>query len=281
MNLKLIAIDDEPLALRRLEIALARIDGVELIGTASNGEKALELIRTQPPDLILLDIRMPAMNGFDLLKALQASRLPEIVFVTAYSSYAVQAFDQGAIGYVLKPIDEERLRICIERARVKLRGKDSERRLEEVSAVLAKLQSGGPWLEPEYEQGLWINSGNLIERVSVRDVTWFEAAGDYVAVHRPSKEHLLYDSLRSLVERLDPREFVRVHRKAIVRLAAVEAIERGKLGALILRFADGTRVPVSRSHRAEVLSRVSSGNPARTSRSALFGEREMPTGENQ
>lgn len=256
MNLRAIVVDDEPLAIRRLQIAIERIGGIELVGTASDGAKALELIRAAAPDLILLDIKMPVMNGFDLVKALGSSSVPEIVFVTAYSDFAVDAFEAGAVGYVLKPIGEDRLRAAVDRARAKLRTSRAEERLATLSAVLDKLQRREPPPAPAFEQEFWIASGPTIERVSVKDVSWFEAAGDYVAVHCARKEHLLHDSLRALAERLDPDEFVRVHRKAIVRLEAIERIERGKLGALVLHLSSGDRVPVSRTHRRALLDKI-------------------------
>ncbi|MEA3014207.1 MAG: two-component system, LytTR family, response regulator [Sphingomonadales bacterium] len=256
MNLRAIVVDDEPLAVRRLQIALERIGGIELLGTAADGVAALELISAFAPDLVLLDIKMPVMDGFDLVKALASAPVPEIIFVTAYSDYAIRAFEAGAVGYVLKPIDEDRLRSAVERARVKLRTGHAEERLAALSALLDKLQRREPPSETPFEQELWISSGTTIEKVAVGEVDWFEAAGDYVAVHCGQREHLLHDSLRSLVLRLNPDEFARVHRKAIVRLDVIEAVERGNLGALILRLASGQRVSVSRTYKLSLLARI-------------------------
>jgi two-component system LytT family response regulator len=281
VNLRAIVVDDEPLAVRRLQIALRRIGGVELLGTASDGEKALELIGACAPDLILLDIKMPVMDGFDLVKALASAPVPEIVFVTAYSDFAVRAFEAGAVGYVLKPIDEDRLRIAVERARAKLRTSDAEERLAALSALLDKLQQRELPAENPFEQELWIHGGTMIERVAVRNVDWFEAAGDYVAVHCGQREHLLHDSLRSLIERLDPDDFARVHRKAIVRLKAIEAVERGKLGAPILCMASGHRVPVSRTYKRALLSRIKARRADGSGANASFGGESVPVGENR
>lgn len=281
MKLRAIIVDDEPLAVRRLQIALGRIGGVELLGTASDGAKALELIGAAAPDLILLDIKMPVMDGFDLVRALASGPVPEIIFVTAHSDFAVQAFEAGAAGYVLKPIGEDRLRIAVERARVKLRTRHAEERLAALSALMDKLQRRGPPAEASFEQELWIGSGAGMERVAVREVQWFEAAGDYVAVHCEQKEHLLHDSLRSLVERLDPDEFARVHRQAIVRLGVIEAVERGKLGALSLRLSSGHHVPVSRTYKRSLLARIRARRADRSGANRPLGDESMPAGENR
>ena len=278
MNLRAIIVDDEPLAVRRLQIALGRIGGVEVIGTASDGAKAIELIKAATPDLILLDIRMPVMDGFDLVNALAAGPVPEIIFVTAYSDFAVRAFEAGAMDYVLKPIGEDRLQMAVDRAREKLRTKNAEQRLADLTALLADLQRAEPAADNRFDRELWINSGTTIERVAVSDVDWFEAAGDYVAVHCKQREHLLHDSMRALAERLDPAEFARVHRRAIVRLGNIAAVERGKLGSLTLSLASGHRVPVSRTYKQSVLSRIRAER-ASPSENAPPGENRVPIGD--
>lgn len=282
MKLRTIVVDDEPLAIRRLQIALGRIGGIELLGTASEGMRALELISASSPDLILLDIKMPVMDGFDLVKTLVSAQVvPEIIFVTAHNDFAVEAFEAGAAGYVLKPIDEDRLRMAVEAARTKLRTRHTEKRLADLSLLLHKLQLGKPPSETPFEQEFWIHRGSTIERVAATHIDWFEAAGDYVTVHCEHKEHLLHDSLASLAERLNPDEFARVHRKAIVRFQSIEALERSKLGALFLRLASGDRVPVSRTYKRSLLSRIGMGRADRSGNDRLFEDESMPNGENR
>lgn len=259
MNLRAIIVDDEPLAVRRLQIALARIGEIELVGTASDGAKAVDLIDACAPDLVLLDIMMPAMDGFELVRALDPAGAPEVIFVTAYSEFAVRAFEEGAVGYVLKPVGEGRLRVAVDRARVKLRTRNAEERLAALQSVLESLSGRDPSPESGFDQELWINNGRTTERILVKEATWFETAGDYVAVHCGSKELLLHDSLTSLAQRLDPAEFARVHRRAIVRLAAIKAVERGKFGALVLSLESGDQVRVSRSYKRSVLDRIQGG----------------------
>lgn len=255
MRLRAIIADDEPLALRRLQIALRDIGGVEIVGTAKDGVAALELVRSKAPDLILADIKMPGLSGLRLVELMDLQSPPAVVFVTAYDQFAVKAFEEGAIDYVLKPIGHERLRRAIERARQRLRTHSAEQRVTELRGVIASLQRKSDEQEgPAYDDALWIGTRGKVVRVAARDVCWFEAAGDYVAVHTPEQEHMLHDSLSALEARLDPALFVRVHRGAIVRKDAVTAIERLKFGAIQLRLSSGAAVSVSRSYRQAVRS---------------------------
>jgi DNA-binding LytR/AlgR family response regulator len=256
VSLRAIVVDDEPLAVRRLQIALERIGGIQLLGTASDGLQAKELIDTHSTDLIFLDIRMPIMDGFGLVKALSSGHVPEIIFVTAYRDFAVAAFEAGAVGYVLKPNDDDRLRVAVDRARMKLQARNADERLAALLVLLSKLQKVESDSKPPFERELWLTSGHKMERVAVEDIDWFETAGDYVAVHRGGREYLLHGSLRSLAERLDPAEFARVHRKALVRLKAVDAVERTNWGGLVLAMTCGDRVAVSRTYKGVMRSKI-------------------------
>jgi DNA-binding LytR/AlgR family response regulator len=253
MKLRAIIADDEPLALRRLALALRDIDEVELVGTAKDGNTALALIRDGKPDLVIIDIQMPGLSGLQLVDALDLPSPPEIVFVTAFDQFAARAFDQGIVDYVLKPVGEERLKRAIERAKSRLRSRDSDQRLAELRQFVASLSDrAGQDRDSEYDQDLWINDRGIVIRLPVGQVNWFEAAGDYVVVHARDRNHIIYDSLRALEARLDPRLFRRTHRSAIVRLGAVAGLERLKFGALRLRLADGTAVGVGRTYRKSV-----------------------------
>jgi len=250
MTLRAIIADDEPLALRRLVLALRNIDEVELVGTAKNGAAALALIGETRPDLVVIDIQMPGMTGLQLVKALDQPSPPEIIFVTAFDRFAAQAFDQGIVDYVLKPVGEERLRRAIARARARLHSRDAEQRLAELRNFVAGLAEGAKASgEDAYDQDLWISERGTVIRVPVGAVSWFEAAGDYVVVHAKDRTHIVYDSLRSLETRLDPKQFQRTHRGAIVRLGAVAGLERLKFGAVRVRLTDGHGVGVSRTYR--------------------------------
>lgn len=250
MTLRTVIADDEQLALRRLVLALRQIDEVELVGAARDGEAALDLIGRLRPDLVIVDIQMPGMSGLQLIDALDRPSPPEIIFVTAFSQFAAQAFDQGIVDYVLKPVSEERLKRAVARARERLCSRGAEHRIAELREFVARLaigreasEDGGPG------EDFWIGDRGTIVRVPAGQVSWFEAAGDYVVVHAAERNYVLHDSLRALELRLDPRQFRRTHRSAIVRLGAVAGLERLKFGALRLRLSSGDRVGVGRTYR--------------------------------
>lgn len=254
MTLRVVIADDEPLALRRLQIALDAMPQVEIVGSASDGQIALELINELSPDIVLLDIRMPEMSGLQLVEAMDHPSPPAVIFVTAYDSFAVEAFREGAVDYVLKPLDEERLRIAIERAQQALETRDASQRIAELREALARLQLEEAAREkPAYEEYLWVSARGHIIRVPVSDVHWFEAEGDYVLVHAFERDHLIHDSLRDLESRLDPNRFLRVHRSAIVRVQSVSALNRSEFGAVRLRLVNGAEVAVSRSYKKATL----------------------------
>ena len=255
MTLRVVIADDEPLALRRLQIALDDMPDVEIVGTASDGHAALELIDELSPDIVLLDIRMPEMSGIQLVEALDHPSPPAVIFVTAFDSFAVEAFREGAVDYVLKPLDTERLRIAIERAQIALQTRDASQRIAELREALTSLQREEAEREkPDFEEHLWVTSRGHVIRVPVNDVHWFEADGDYVQIHSKDRDHLIHDSLRDLETRLDPQRFLRVHRSAIVSIRSVVGLEKSDFGALRLRLTNGVAVPVSRSYKKATLA---------------------------
>lgn len=257
MTLRTLIADDEPLAQRRLVIALNKLDDIDLVGTADDGEQALEAIAALKPDLLLLDVMMPGMNGFELLKALEVEDPPAVIFVTAFDNYAVDAFNEGALDYVLKPVDETRLCKAIDRARDRRRTLKAEARVEQLRDVVARLdQARADDLQSPYDQDLWINSRGSVVRVPVKDVRCFRAAGDYVSVQTGTAKHLADDTITSLDDRLDPDKFLRVHRSSIVNLSSVRAIEREKFGAVVLVLDDDTRIRVSKSYKKQTLQRL-------------------------
>lgn len=252
--MRVVIADDEPLALRRLQIALDAIPDVEIVGVADDGKQALDLIDSLSPDIVLLDIRMPEMSGLELVDALDHPSPPAVIFITAYDSFAVEAFREGAIDYLLKPLDEDRLRIAIERAQLALATRDASQRIAELREALTSLQREEAAREkPAYEEYIWVSSRGQVIRVPVDDVHWFEAEGDYVVIHA-DRNHLIHDSLRDLESRLDPQRFLRVHRGAIVCIQSVVGLDRSDFGAVRLRLVDGAEVAVSRSYKKATLA---------------------------
>jgi two-component system, LytTR family, response regulator len=254
MKLRTIIADDEPLALRRLEIALRAIEKIEIVGVAKNGLEALDLVTSLSPDLLIIDIMMPGMDGFGLVEAIEGPAAPAIIFVTAYDQFALRAFEEGAVGYVLKPVDEDRLKRSVERVHRELHTRNAEQdiaRLKEVVAVLTREREALD--QNRFEKYLWAGVRGGTTRIPVDDVDLFQADGDYVIAHTGDREHVLTDSLAELEKRLNPARFLRVHRSAIVRHDAVAGIERLKFGVVQLRLFGGTIVKVSRTYRKAVL----------------------------
>lgn len=247
-RLRALIVDNEPPAIRRLEIALAGLPQVEVVGSALGGTSAVEMIGRLRPQLIFLDIEMPVMNGFELLQALGAAEAPVVVFVTAFSRFAPQAFAVGAVDYLLKPVEFDRLSQAAERAAQALRAHSAERRMAELEAVVEQLRAIEAQDAPRpVERDLWVSSRAGWRRVPVNTVEWFQAERDYVQVHTSQSSYLIHDSLRSLGERLAPAGFVRSHRSALVNAAAISRLDRTG-GALTIITLSGARVPVSRSY---------------------------------
>lgn len=258
-RLTALIVDNEPPAVRRLEIALADIPEVEVVGSAHGGRQALALIAALRPQVLFLDIEMPVIGGFELLQALDAASAPVVVFVTAFSRFAPEAFAVGAADYLLKPVEFDRLRQAVERAGRALRAHTAEARMAELETVVARLRDQDAEAAPRPgERDLWVATRAGYVRVPVEAVEWFQAERDYVQVHTAGQSYLIHDSLRSLGERFGGAGFVRTHRSALVNAAAIARIERTGRGLTIVTVSEA-RAPVSRSCAAGLRALVRGG----------------------
>ena len=244
MRLRTLIVDDEPLARRRLRTLLRDEPRVDVVGECEDGPSAVAACQEHSPDLVLLDVQMPGMSGFDVIRKLGVRRSPAVVFVTAYDQYALQAFEAHAIDYLLKPFDRRRLRQAIERAARLVGGhEDLARRLQAlVSAVDAK-------------QGLEriaVKARGRVYFVRVEGLDWIEAQGHYLALHVGSDTHLVRETIGGIEERLDPARFVRVHRSAIVNLDRVKELRPSFHGEYVIELRNGTRVTTGRAYSARV-----------------------------
>lgn len=249
--MRVLIVDDEPLARRRLVQLLAAHSGVEIIGEAAGGAEALDLVALLRPDVILLDIEMPVVDGFAVLRSLPTERPPVIIFVTAFQDHAVQAFELRATDFVVKPVRPERLRQAIEQARSDLDARRAGERLAFLQARLAELESRALAAS---EPHLWVQIGSEKRRLALADIKWLEAERDYVRVHMNGHAHLVNAMLGELEKVLDQQAFVRIHRSAIVRKDQVRAVLRGRFSAPVLELEDGQRLPVGRKYRDAVRS---------------------------
>ena len=252
MNLRVLIVDDEPLARRRLvQLLEEACPDVEIAGEADSGAVALQLVQELGPDVLLLDIEMPEMDGFAVLKALPARKAPAIIFVTAFQDHAVQAFELRATDFVVKPVAGDRLAAAIAQARSTLEARRAGERLAYLQSRLVELESRA---QPEAEPSLWVKIGSNKRRLALADIRWMEAERDFVRVHMDGHTHLVSAMLGEMEEALDKQEFLRVHRSAIVRKDKVRAIVRGRFSTPVLELDDGRHVPVGRKYRDAVRS---------------------------
>lgn len=239
--IRVLIVDDEPIARRGIRQLLAAHDDIEVAGEARNGHEAVRMVAALAPDLMFLDVQMPELDGFTVLRQIEPARLPAIIFVTAYDSFAVRAFETHALDYLVKPVAEARFRDALSHARERLRSREalsqSRRSLLALSAPARRVIIGTA-------------SSDLV--LDVAAIAWIEADDYYAVVHAEGRRHLVRESLASLEARLDRRQFVRAHRRAIVNLAEVRQICTQPAGESLLILNDGSQLPLSRRRRQKV-----------------------------
>ena len=237
--LRLMVVDDEPLAIERLQILLSRIEGVSLVGTAFDGEAALRLADGVEPDAVLLDIAMPGMDGIDVARALaRLPRPPKVIFVTAFDQFAVAAFDIDAVDYLMKPVTPDRLSRAVERVR------------ERLQAGGGGTGASAQAVEPGYLQEFWVSESSGLVRLAVRDIDRISAERDYMRLHSGRRSWLINHTIGKLEEELDPAMFVRIHRSAMVRRDFVAGLRRDESGRWYARFPDGEEQKIGRLYLA-------------------------------
>lgn len=239
--------DDEPPARQTLRLLMSREKDFEIVAECSHGEEAVAAVAEERPDVLFLDVRMPGMDGFDVLKRLAAESLPAVVFVTAYDKYAPQAFEQHAIEYLLKPFTDERFADVVEHLRDRLRERTFAALGARMPAALAATAAR------REKRHLVVRDGARTHLVAHDDIVWIEAEDYYAAIHAQGRRILARESLRTLAVTLDPDVFVRVHRSAIVNTRWIKALEPVASGDQRLLLADGTTLRVSRTHRAALM----------------------------
>jgi len=236
-HLKVLIADDEPLAAERLQLLLARSQGAALVGTASDGDSAVSLSEALRPDLLLLDIAMPGLDGIGVARALaRQEHSPAVVFVTAFDQFAVAAFEVEAVDYLMKPVDPARLQRALDRARAYLHNRGE-----------ATAKPASRWLEE-----FWASDLTGLVRIAARDVDRVSAERDYMRLHVGRRSWLIHHSMTALEEGLDPNLFVRLHRSAIVRRDFITGFTRNASGRWIARLADGGEQPVGRLYADQV-----------------------------
>ena len=266
-QLRVLVVDDEPLARERVLDLLRREPDVEVLGTADSGSAAIEAIRTLHPDLVFLDVQMPGKTGLDVVRELGPEEMPPTIFVTAFDQYALRAFEVAAVDYLVKPFDDERFEQAFRRARrlVELEGMGALR--EQLLAVLQGTGGGAPAATAAPVPPAGGDSSPYLERIAVEmrgkvrvvpvdQIDYITASGPYAELHVGERTHIIRETMQTLEDRLDPRQFIRVHRSVIVRLSLVETLLRGAGGDYEVQLRGGVRLPVSRSRREQLEKRL-------------------------
>jgi two-component system LytT family response regulator len=246
-----IVVDDEPLARQTLRLLLAREKDFVIVAECGHGADAIEAIGRERPDVLWLDVQMPEVDGFEVLRVLGPGAVPAVIFVTAFDRYALQAFEQHALDYLLKPFSDERFETVLERTRVRLRERTAASMAERLSDLLSATAP---------RQIVVRDAGRTLV-IPCHDIVWIEAEDYCARLHLRGRTLLVRDSLRALAEALDKSRFVRVHRSAIVNVGCVREIEPLTSGDQRLTLSDGTVLRVSRTCRADVLRAVAMQSP--------------------
>jgi two-component system LytT family response regulator len=254
MKMRTLVVDDEPLARRRVARMLADEPTVQVVGEAGNGAEALEQIRALKPDLVFLDVQMPEMDGFAVLRELESGPMPMVVFVTAFDQYAIQAFEVHALDYLLKPFAPERLQAALRRAesQASRAGRDHERKLVELLEHVAREQQElGKRMAPQGPASgrLLVKQGERMVLLRSADVDWIESEGNYVGLHVGKQKYLVRGTMASMEEQLDARQFLRIHRGTIVNLDRVKEVRPWFAGDCIVVLKDATELRLSRRYR--------------------------------
>ncbi len=256
MTIRTILVDDESLAIQGLALRLEAHPDVEIVATCVNGREAIRAIKTHKPDLVFLDIQMPGFDGFSVVQGLMEIEPPLFVFVTAFSDYALKAFDAHAVDYLMKPVEEDRLAATLDRVRQRLsekRATEEASRLKEVLAEVAPEaelpEAAEAHASSRYEKLINIKDRGQIFRVDVDSIERIDAAGDYMCIYTGDNTLILRETMKDLEKRLDPRRFQRVHRSTIVNLDQVRQVKPHTNGECFLVLESGAQVKVSRSYR--------------------------------
>jgi two-component system, LytTR family, response regulator len=252
MSLQTVIVDDEPLALDLLRLLLAEHKDIEIVAQCQNGEEAISWLQSKPVDLLFLDVQMPELGGFDVVEQVGLRHLPPTIFVTAYHEHAVRAFDIHAVDYLTKPVVPERLGTALERVRRKIAAETALMTKEQLTAVLDGLRGATVESKPSISR-LLVKDGEKEILLSVEKIEWIEAADYYCCLHVSGRRYMLRESITDLTDKLDPRQFVRIHRSSIVNLDQIHEIHRDGQTEGTVVLTDGQKLRMSRAGRQKLM----------------------------
>lgn len=252
MTLRTVIVDDEPLALDLLGALLAEHEDIQVIKKCKNGREAISCLQSTPTDLLFLDVQMPNINGFDVLEQVGLQHLPLTVFVTAYQEHAVRAFDVHAVDYLTKPVDAERLATALKRVREKIAARIALLTQEQLTELVKGLRDSVSEPKP-YASRFLVRDGEKEILVSTDNIAWMEAADYYTCLHVNGRRYMLRESIGDLIDKLDPRQFIRIHRSSIVNLDQIREVYRDGQADSSVVLKDGERLKMSKAGRQKLV----------------------------
>jgi len=246
-------VDDEPLARRGVSLRLQKFPGIHVIGECGDGLSAMKKILELSPDVVFLDVQMPGMNGFEVLRSLPKENLPGVIFLTAYEQHALQAFEVNALDYLLKPVDDERFAAAIDRARGLM---DSTSRTRMAERILAMLERTAEKFTPRFV----VRTGSRMQIVLAQDIDWIGAAGDYAELHVRGRTYLLRETMNALQQKLDPAKVLRIHRSRMVRTGCIVELRSIDNREYIVKLSDGSEHRSSRTYADQLEEWLTDGH---------------------
>jgi two-component system LytT family response regulator len=255
MKIRALIVDDEALARQMIRSLISADREIEVVGECGDGREAIAAIKKFQPDLMFLDIQMPGLSGFHVLEKVDPQQMPYVIFITAYSQYAVKAFEFHALDYLLKPFDKERFFESVNRAKKIIRQQGLSGLTEEIIRMI-KAVPGAPLpgapensQEEPFLQQITIREGERIFALDVEDIVWMEAANQYTRIHTLSASHLVSCTLKAVQSKLDPRKFFRIHRSTIIHVKFIHEVRTAKNGVYSVLLTTGKCLKLSRSRR--------------------------------
>lgn len=246
MNITCIIIDDEKLARELLLEYVQQMPNLQVIGECGKGKEAVEAIDRLKPDLIFLDVQMPGMNGFDVLD--EITHDPYVIFCTAYDQYAIKAFEKNAVDYILKPLDQERFKLGVERAINRMKVEQNN-----VGELLRNLKTEN---KTSYDSHIFVQKSEKLLNLPVEEIVYLEASGDYTILSTKSDQFVSSSGIGKLEEILNPEIFIRVHRSTIININNLKEIEKHFNGGMVVKMLNGKSFPVSRTYAKLIRKKV-------------------------
>jgi len=248
MRIRTLIVDDEPLARDRVKRFLRDENDIQVIGECGNGKEAVAAIRERHPDLVFLDIQMPEKNGFEVVRSLDESRMPAVIFVTAYDQYALQAFDVHALDYLLKPFNRDRLHRAVSHAREQIESRRIGQLDERLTSLIQDLKA-----EKKYLERLVVKSVGRVFFLKTDEIDWIEAAGNYVKLHSGREAHMIRETMNGIEAKLNPEKFLRIHRSTVVNIDRIKELHPMFSGDYAVILRNGTELALSRNYRERLL----------------------------